>query len=253
MLRSHSIIYRSNNILRSFVPKLCKANFSSISRFNKPHSQNVKKPKYKDNIDAPGFKKIFLIALIGTAIFVKAVDSIEKHKPKNNFTEDEYKHVINGLKRQHQLFEGIPISPIYFVPFAENMIPKNVPNSQKDNTIAVIDPKDVVEFYRTNTASKYEAFLNQIYAANSNDPGNLAQTLPQGMLCMLIGKYMKHFYNEKLSNKKKIYILAFPKSVKDSIKFENEVANVTGVLADSSSINEDVIQYYETVNKVTKV
>ena len=52
----------------------------------------------------PSFKTIALVGLVGTAIFVKAVESLEQNKPKTTYTLEEYDNVMSGLKRRVAIF-----------------------------------------------------------------------------------------------------------------------------------------------------
>lgn len=195
----------------------------------------------KTREEAPGFKKIFLVAVVGTLVFVQAANSLEKNKPKTSYSEEEFENVMNGLKRRVAMFPAGTFE-VKFVPFASE---SNL-NSLQAGSSAVVDPEKVVEHYRGQKDGTYEALLNEL---RSKHKSKYIDKLPNGMLAMLIGKYMK----ENCSPNDKVVIINFPRTIKDAIKFENEVCTVSRVIIPKSEAGSDISHYYETVNKVEQV
>lgn len=195
--------------------------------------------KKKD--DAPSFKKIFLVAILGTLVFVQAANSLDKNKPKTSYSEEEFENVMSGLKRRVSIFPTGTLN-VKLIPHASDSILKKV---QKDSDL-VIEPKAVVEYFRSQKDGTYEALLNEVKSKNG---ANYFERLPNGMLVMLIGKYMK----EKCQTNDRVIITDFPHNIKDAIKFENDVCTVSKIVTDKANSASDVCQYYETVQKVEQV
>lgn len=191
--------------------------------------------------DVPSFKKIFLVAILGTLVFMQAANSLEKNKPKTSYSEEEFENVMSGLKRRVSLFPAGSLE-VKLIPRASEEILKKV---RKGSEI-VIAPREVVEYFRGQKDGTYEALLEEI---RTKYGAEYFEKLPSGMLVMLIGKYMK----EKCRENDQVIIADFPHSIKDAIKFENEVCTVSKVVTDKANSNSDVCQYYETVRKVQQV
>ncbi|KAL6944567.1 hypothetical protein ACO0RG_001304 [Hanseniaspora osmophila] len=217
-------------------------------RCNSTASTNAQKKQSS----GPGIKKIALVGLIGTAIFVQAAESLEKSKPKNSFTEEEYNtYVMNGLKRKKLMLNPESFPPIKFLLNAQGATAQK---KLSDDSAYVVDPVNVVEYYRSNETSKYEALLNEIFEKNGSNKDVLPEKLPQGMICMLIGRYIQdHTLSDKIESKSSIIIKNFPKNLKEAIKFENDVGNVKSIIiGESDAAQSDIVGYYDTVKKVEK-
>ncbi|KAL6948820.1 hypothetical protein ACO0QE_001293 [Hanseniaspora vineae] len=200
----------------------------------------------------PGIKKIALVGLIGTAIFVQAAESLEKAKPKNSFTEAEYNtYVMNGLRRKKLMLSPESFPPIKFLLNAQGAAAAKI---LSEDNVYVVDPVTVVEYYRSNETSKYEALLNEIFQRNGSNKDILPEKLPQGMICMLIGRYIQdHNLAENIESKTSIIIKNFPKNLKEAIKFENDVGNVKSIIVgENDPAQSDIVDYYDTVKKVEK-
>lgn len=214
--------------------------FKSSAALNGVAIRNYASPSVgKKREEVPSFKKIFLVAILGTLVFVQAANSLEKNKPKTSYSEEEFENVMSGLKRRVSLFPAGSLR-VKLVP--NDSILDKVRNGEE----VVIDPKKVVEFYRSQKDGTYEALLNELKSKNGPD---YIEKLPRGMLVTLIGKYMK----EKCQNNDEVIISDFPHSIKDAIKFENDVCTVDKVVIDKANSNSDVCQYYATVQKVEEV
>lgn len=189
--------------------------------------------------EAPGFKKIFLVALVGTLVFMQAANSLDKNKPKTSYSEEEFENVMNGLKRRVALFPAGTLN-VKFVP-SSSILSKVQSTSAK-----VIDPQKVVAYFKGQKDGTYEALLSDLESKHGDDYIN---KLPNGMLVMLIGKYMKL----KCSANDEVLIVNFPHNIKDAIKFENEVSTVSKVLIPKKNSDSDLCQYYNTVHKVEEI
>ncbi|SCW01876.1 LAFE_0E09230g1_1 [Lachancea fermentati] len=221
-------------------------------RLARPKAFKVTIPKYtltkycystrSRNInDSPSFKKIALVGVIGTVIFVQAVKSLDKSKPKNTYSEEEFENVMMGLRRRVALF---PAGQLKLTFIAPGVSMKKVA-IEKDAKL--ISPREVVEYYRSLPNDKYQALLEDI--RSSHDPETYFYDLPKGLLVMLIGRYMK----ENCKTGDAVYIVDFPKDIQDAIKFENEVCVVDKLYVGKTGENTDLAKYYQTVNKVESV
>ena len=217
---------------------LLKARYSST---NNSTTKNNKPAK----IDAPGFKKIFLVAIIGTLIFVKTVQSLEKNKPKTSLSAEEFDNVVNGLKRRMAIFPqgdvDIKFSLLPTVEETKKMLRKTQSNDTSEPQF--VDPVNVIDYFRTLKGDRYEALLNEYY--NEYGPGTYVDNLPTGMLVMLLGRYLKENYKAG----DKLIVVNFPHSITDATRFENEISVVTTILVPKELKDTNVCKYYETVGK----
>ncbi len=196
------------------------------------------------NIDkseaAPSFKTIFLVGIVGTAIFVKAVESLEQNKPKTTFTPSEFDTVMSGLRRRVAIFgqEDLDLHCIRSgTPLKKLKLSKEA---------KIIRPSEVAEFYRNKSDDKYYALLNEIYEKEGE---SYMKHLPKGLNVEIIGRYMR----DNCKKGDTVYLLDFPENIKDAIKFENEVSVIDKVIVPKSSSDDEVSQYFKTVNKVDTV
>lgn len=201
------------------------------------YSSNSAQSRRKD--EAPSFKKIFLIGIIGTVIFVEAVRSLDKNKPKTTYSEQEFADVMSGLRRRVAAFPAGQLDVKFILTGNKKDVEKLV-----DQYDLLIDPIEVVEHYRSSTNDSYEALLNDLY--DRYGAQKYSQNLPKGLLVMLIGRYMK----EKCLPNSTVVIINFPSNIQDSIKFENEVSVVSKIYVPHASMGSEVCKYYQTVKKV---
>ncbi|EJS44255.1 fmp39p [Saccharomyces arboricola H-6] len=238
--RRGSYIYSGlQKLLPLSSPLLLKARYLSTNNSNsEPH----RAPK----IDAPGFKKIFLVAIFGTLIFVKTVQSLDKNKPKTSLSEEEFENVVKGLKRRVAIFPHGEIDVTFSLLPTVDETRKILRRSQSNKTSEAqfVDPVKVIDYYRTSKDDRYEALLNEYY--NKYGPDTYIDNLPTGMLVMLLGKYLKENY--KVGDK--VVVVNFPRSISDATKFENEVSIVSKILVPKESKDSKICKYYETVEKV---
>lgn len=197
------------------------------------------KPSRSTNTNnaGPGFAMIFTLAIIGTVVFNEAAKHLDKNKPKNTFTEDEYEHVMQGLKRRVAMFPDGQLDVQFSLQKDSDQLKKLLGDSK-----VYIDPVHVVETYRGIQDDPFEPLLNEIY---SKYGPKYLNHLPQGLLVNLLGRYMK----TNCRQGDHVVILDFPHSIKDAIKFENEVCSVSKLLATEETLDSDVCKYYQTVRK----
>lgn len=212
----------------------------SLCRHGECQRLYATKTSNKDN-SGPGFKTIFGLAIVGTLIFNEAAKSLDKNKPKNTFTEDEYENVMRGLKRRVAIFPD-GFLDVQFALFEDNDKLAKILGSSR----IYIDPNTIVECYRTTADDPYEPLLNELYAKYGP---NYINKLPQGLMVSLLGRYMK----ENCKKGDHVIILDFPYSIKDAIKFENEISGVSKLLIPKEAAESDICKYYETVHKSQQI
>ncbi|CUS22055.1 LAQU0S04e07140g1_1 [Lachancea quebecensis] len=196
------------------------------------------KPKAPRKDELPSFTKIALVGVVGTIIFAEAVKSLDKNQPKNSYSESEYAEVVKNMKRRKVMF---PPGELKVQIAVQGVSPGNFHGHDK-----IVDPFEVVETYRKIENDKYQPLLNDL----KNTYGDqYIKNLPQGLLVMLIGRYLK----DNCQKGDNVLVVDFPLDMNDAIKFENEISVVDKVLFSSSEADTNLAKYYQTVNKVEVV
>ncbi|EDO17822.1 hypothetical protein Kpol_1043p12 [Vanderwaltozyma polyspora DSM 70294] len=197
------------------------------------------------NNEIPGFGKIALVGVIGTYIFYKAAQSIDRNKPKEYVSEDEYNNVMSGLKRRVSIFKPdeveIHLSPIKDVTKVKRLF-------RDDKQMIYIDPAKLAEQVRQDPEDPYEPLLEELVKKHGTEA--YYDHLPFGMAAMLTGRYMK----ENCKAGDRIVVYNFPLNIQEAIKFENEISILKDIVVykDDQSI-DGVVSYYKTVKKVQEI
>ncbi|SCU97065.1 LAFA_0G09560g1_1 [Lachancea sp. 'fantastica'] len=200
------------------------------------YSAGQKRAPKKD--DLPSFTKIALVGVVGTIIFVEAVKSLDKNKPKNSYSESEFESAMQGTKRRKLMFEPGQLHIVLATPdLPETAVQKHTPKAK------IVDVREVVEHYRHQPNDKYYALLNDIQDSHGS---SYQEYLPRGLLVMLVGRYLQETCKEGDS----VAVTNFPLNMQDAIKFENEVGIVDKALFTSPHADSELSKYYQTVNKV---
>ena len=216
-------------------------NFSQITR----RYASTKKNSSSGQEELPSFKKLILIGLAGTAVFVLAVRSLDQNKPKTSYSEEEYQQVLNGLKRKVTVFQpgeiDIQLTTLPDIKTAQKKLSK-----EQIQSTTFIDPKDIIDKHKNTPGDKYKALLENIYKVYIDD---YYYHLPQGLLVALMLDYVK----ENVHNDDKVVIVDFPKTIKDASNFESEIAVISKIYIPKDESENPVCKYFETVEKVTLV
>ncbi|KAG0670814.1 Altered inheritance of mitochondria protein 36, mitochondrial [Maudiozyma exigua] len=217
---------------------------SNISYVTRGYASTAKRGNSTQE-ELPSFKKLILIGLAGTAVFVLAVRSLDQNKPKTSYSEEEYQQVLNGLKRKVAIFQpgeiDMQLTTLPDIKAAEKRLSK-----QEIQSTIFIDPKDIVDNHKNTPDDKYKALLENIYKVYAND---YYYHLPQGLLVALMLDYVK----ENVHKDDKVVIVDFPKTIKDASNFESEIAVISKIYIPKDESEDPVCKYFETVNKVTLV
>ncbi len=191
-----------------------------------------------DGGELPSIKKLLMIGLAGTAVFVLAVNSLDKQQPKNSYSESEFES-LQRLKRKVALFPGNKLK-VY-----------GVLGTEKYNKIVsggkIVDPRQIIEKHRTTAGDRYEALLNILY--DKYGAVEYFDMLPQGLMVKLVSLYMK----DNCSEGDTVVILDFPKSIKDASQFETEVAGISKFIVSQKLKDTDICKYYDAVGKLESV
>lgn len=230
-----SLRIQSNTLRGSLIPTGTRTYASSSKRKPVDDSENVLSPK-----------TIFLVGVIGTAIFVKAVDSLDKKKPKLSYSDVEFEEIVDGLRRKVTIFKPGEIN-VYFALF-DDVVTAKENLGEKAQNYQYINPREVVDQHRLSAGDedRYKALLENIYAKYGED---FMDHLPHGLLVALLGAYMK----EHVSQGANVVIVNFPRVIHDAIDFEGDVCTVARMIAPKTDKEVDVCKYYETVNRITFV
>ncbi|AMD21723.1 HFL133Wp [Eremothecium sinecaudum] len=196
------------------------------------------KPPRPDEM--PKFRNLIIVSVIGTLIFIQAVNAVDKNKPKNSFSEDEYSRIMSGLKRKISIFSQGDIT-VHLVP---STISTNKLPDYKESKI--IEVRDVAEYYRKQENDRYQALLDETFNVHKE---NYLSKLPVGTIAMLLGRYMK----DRCQKGDTVYVVGFPDSIKEAIKFETEVSVVSSVISNKTTQDFELVKYFQTVDKITTI
>ena len=199
-------------------------------------------PKSNTKRDIPSFKNIFFMALVGTGIFVYAVDSLERSKRKTTFSDSEYASIMKGLKRRVTMFKPGELDVQLIYPNKKEINEKILSTITSD---LVIDPFQVVEEFRTDPEGRYEAILNDI--RDTCGEKEFIHNLPEKMLVSLIKDYIRRHCQIGQT----VTIINFPTTMSDAMNFENDVSQIKQLYVPKSEKDSDICKYFETVDKVT--
>lgn len=196
--------------------------------------------------DIPSFKNILFIALVGTGIFVFAVDSLDRTQKKTTFSNSEYSNMMKGLRRRVTLFNPGEIDVNLLYPNRNDMSSsKKILDQLKVDSNMIIDPLEVIESFRNDPNGRFEAILNDIKSVHGDK--EYIHHLPDKMLVSLLRDYIKDHC--KIGDK--ITIINFPTIMSDAIHFENEITQIKQIYIPKGEKNSDICKYFETVDKVT--
>lgn len=233
-----SCLLSTRPLARNLIP--CSVN-SGNALFGRAYSQNSPKPSTTKR-DIPSFKNIFFMALVGTGVFVFAVDSLERNKKKATYSDSEYAIIMKGLKRRVTMFNPGELDVHMIYPSKKDVNQKILSTIKSDS---VIDPFEVVESFRLDPEGRYEAILNDI--RDTYGEKDYIHHLPEKMLVSLIKDDIKRNCKKGQS----VTIINFPTTMSDAMNFENEISQIKQLYVPKSEKNSDICKYFETVDRVT--
>lgn len=217
--------------------------YSNQSSSNKPSS-----PSSTTKRDIPSFTNIIFMALIGTGIFVFAVNSLDRTQRKTTFSDVEYTNIMKGLRRRVTLFNPGEIDVNLLYPsHNNNTSTTKISNQLKLVSKLVIDPFEVIENFRNDPNGRYEAILNDIKSVYGDK--EYIHHLPDKMLVSLLRDYIK----DHCQVGDKITVINFPSTMSDAMHFENEISEIKQIYIPKDENDSDICKYFETVDKVTLI
>lgn len=181
-----------------------------------------------------------MIGVVSFGILGLVVQQVDKNKPKNEFTEDEYnKMVQNGLKRKIKIIPDSDNNEIYLAPHTTGSKIK----AQKLEGVFVLDLEDLKQAQKLVKLSRYGPLLLECEEYKA--------PVPVGVESSIIGLEIQKIKQEH-PEARKFLICGFPLSINESIKFEDKVATVTKLFVPSTT-DDPVADYFNTVKKTEVV
>lgn len=235
---------------RSSFPKRCPSGNNLIRR-----SSSFAKDQ------GPKFRHFAAIGLVGTAIFIATVHRVDREdsktslaKKKNSFTEEEWATHLEGLKRKKLVFTAEDGLNMYLVPYVKDEA--QVDQLRKSlGSAAVIDLDDLISRQFEDSDSEYYSLLRDTFVSKASSEGSSYQfgyRLAPGLFAHLVQLELSRIHKEQPQTKN-FLLLRFPNNIKEAVKFEQDVALSRGVvLLDDAHAKSDVVEYFGTVNKVSK-
>lgn len=238
------ILKRALLIQRNLVksPQLGSLISQTGGRFYSNQGKNTGK---RNEPEYPGFKKFSLIAIIGTVVFVSTVRTLDDNKQKLSMSQQEYDHSVNGLKRRVSIFAPEELK-VQLMQSRDPMMIKKVTQIQQ---LTIIDPREIVIKAQNDASDPYEPLLGELL--EKYGPQDYIDNLPTGMLVMLLGRYMR----QNCHRDDQVLIIDFPKTLKEAIKFENDISIIEKLVVapGSDTQSNDVAKYYATVDKINQL
>ncbi|CDK28207.1 unnamed protein product [Kuraishia capsulata CBS 1993] len=209
------------------------------------------------NDKGPQFRHFLAVGLVGTMIFglvVKRIDEQDSSsslaKRKNSFSEEEWDAYLKTQQRTKMFEEG----DFYLVPQGKNL--KGVQDviakvSAEGSEPVVVDLNKLIKAQLEDPNSKYGTLLRQSFESEEPEaPGceyKFNYTLAHGIFTQLVKREL-----ETKKDSKVFVLLNYPNNIKEAIKFETDIATCTKLLVLDDDSKDDVIDYFQTVDKVIK-
>lgn len=214
------------------------------------------------------FKWFLLVGVFGTMVYVTVMQRIKEQdhsknveKYKKTFTEDEWqKYVQETQVKRLTLEHG---EECFLVPFTHQnrsdskIIKQTVEKLGGAENVGVLDLNELVQKQLTDesTYAKYHILLSQsLESQDDNSDGfkyKFTYKLKPGLFTQMV-------HDEILNQKKengdlgRFLILNYPPTIKEAVKFEQNICNKDTLLTLQDSDSE-IVQYFETVDKVISV
>lgn len=241
LLQKPSLIQPRILSRRSLIPLNKNISFNPLTQ--RSYSQSAPS-KLNTKRDIPSFANIFFMALVGTGIFVFAVNSLERTKKKTTYADSEYANILKGLRRRVTLFNPGELTVNFIYPTDDEIFTKKILKEEVESGL-VIDPFEVVEELRNDPDGRYEAILNDIKSVYAD--GNYIDHLPEKMLVSLLKDYIKRHCQKGDT----VTIINFPKTMSDAMNFENEISQIKQIYIPKGESDSNICKYFETVDKVS--
>lgn len=210
--------------------------------------------------DRMQYKWFLLVAAFGTMVYVNVVGRIQDQdhasnleKYKKNFTPEEWDDYISQIERKTMLLENN--EECYLIP-----IPGNSKETQgivnklggKEN-VFTLDLNDLVKYQLETPNAKYHFVLKDNFEAEakSNKQGFkyiFTYKLRPGLFTQLVNDAIK-VAKEENPTFGRFVVLNYPPTIKEAVKFEQNITTNDFVIKFNKNDDSDIIQYFDTVDK----
>lgn len=213
--------------------------------------------------DGLNFKWFLLVAVFGTAVFVKIAQRIKEQdnspvspKNKKSFTESEWAEQVKKMNEKRYVFNG-EAQEFYLVPFGAKTQKKTTDLVNKlggEDTVATINLNDLIKRQLEDPNSPYGVLLNDTLDKENNDSDGCFYTftyrLAPGIFTQLVKNEITavHKKNSKLT---RFVVVNYPNTIEEAVKFEQKVGIVTKLVTEGNEPeHSNIVDYFSTVDKV---
>lgn len=214
------------------------------------------------------FKWFLLVGVFGTMVYVTVMQRIQEQdhsknieKYKKTFTEEEWNKYINEIQKKHLTLESN--EECYLIPYTYNnksldsSISSTVDKLGGAENVGVLDLNSLVsgQLNDPQGKAKYHILLTQTLESEETNAAGFKYAfnykLKPGIFTQIINDEILRLKSENPSLGRFV-ILNYPPNIKEAVKFEQNVCNKDTLLVfDNKYDNSDIVQYFETVDKVT--
>lgn len=238
---------------------------NGISSNGKRYASSWRNERKTD--DKIEFKWFLLVGVFGTMVYVTVMQRIQEQdhsrnieKYKKTFTEEEWTKYINEIQKKRLTLEAK--EECYLIPYTFNSqsyakaISSTVDNLGGAGNVGVVDLNSLVSAQLNDPLgkAKYHILLAQsLEAEDANAPGfkySFTYKLKPGIFTQIVNDEILRLKSENPSLGR-FLILNYPPNIKEAVKFEQNVCNKDTLLVlDNKLADSDIVQYFETVDKV---
>ncbi|GME73042.1 unnamed protein product [Ambrosiozyma monospora] len=238
-----------------------------ITQFNQEQKRGYAWSNKRD--EGPKARYFFLIGIVGTAIFALVVSKVDAQDPakslakkKNSMSEEEWEQQLINLGRKTLAFKPTE-AEFYFVPNGCNNDKKVKQLVEKleagnDNSVGTIDLNELIdEQFNSENGSKYGALLKSTLDSTDLKSNGCHYKFSYKLAP---GIFTKLVYNKVVSLRKehpeytRFVLLNYPNTIQEAVKFEQDVAvSKKLVLLGTEEKDNDIVEYFNTVDKVIKL
>lgn len=218
--------------------------------------------KADDNIQ---FKWFLLVGVFGTLVYMAVMQRIQEQdhmknveRYKKTFTEAEWNEYITQIQQKHLTLESG--EECYLVPYtnkndtkAVNTLVEKLGGSEN---VHVVDLNELVSNQIGDALgkAKYHILLSQTLEKEDTSASgfkySFSYKLKPGIFTQMVNDEITSL-QKAAPTKGRVLVLNYPPNIKEAIKFEQNICNRdTLVVLDDKSNETDIVQYFETVDKV---
>lgn len=216
----------------------------------------------KANNEPPKLRFLFYMFIFASGVLYVTGSQIDKKKPKSSFTEKEFEEYesSSGLKRRSKLISTQDAEKYKFfvVPYVhQNEFITKISQKLGDKEVRIIDPEELIKREREDESRHYSYLLQDL--AQDDKP------LPKGLVTALIKDDIKFYLNTRNGTFDTNFLIKnYPQTTDEAIKFENDISDILKCIVlhydmlnelkknkgeDNARLINNVVGYYETVNK----